>query len=321
MGDAKPEVFQPLDGTGRLPETVEGEVEVFAVRHGSQQIANRFRGISPLEQVAKRVIVAERFGHLLSIHQQVLAVDPIAGEWFSRESFRLGNLVFVVGKDQIGAPGMDIKGFAEVLGRHHGALDVPAGPSRPQLGFPVRLIRFGGLPQDKIPDIGFFIFVLIHPHTGPNPGQINLRELAVRGEFFDSKEDRAFAAIRESLFFQLPDGGHHVWDMVGGSDDDFRFLQAQLARVLEEGVNVFLRVLGQAQPGGPGVADRLIVHVGEVHHVAQCVAAPAQVAPQNVGEEKGPVIADVRVVVNRGAASIHAHAATLQWHKLFDSPG
>ena len=45
---------------------------------------------------------------------------------------------------------------------------------------------------------------------------------------------------------------------------------------------------------GRGVANDLVVHVGDVHHVVHLIAAAQQPAAQNVLESEGPQVADVR---------------------------
>ena len=66
------------------------------------------------------------------------------------------------------------------------------------------------------------------------------------------------------------------------------------------------RVLADGNPCRAGVADDLVVHVGNVHHVAHGHAAQAQKAPQNVDLQKSAEVADVAVVVDRRPAGVHA---------------
>ncbi|MPN46354.1 hypothetical protein SDC9_193940 [bioreactor metagenome] len=59
-------------------------------------------------------------------------VHPVFCERLSRGALRLGDLVFVVGEDQVHAAAMDIEGFAQVFHAHGGALcysDVPGNSS------------------------------------------------------------------------------------------------------------------------------------------------------------------------------------------------
>src|SRR5439155_17165273 len=64
--------------------------------------------------------------------------------------------------------------------------------------------------------------------------------------------------------------------------------------------------------------DDLVLHVRDIHHVGQDVALEFEVAPYEVGEDKGAEIADVREVVHGGSAAIHADpfAASIARHEL-----
>ena len=57
---------------------------------------------------------------------------------------------------------------------------------------------------------------------------------------------------------------------------------------------------------GHGVADDLVVHVGDVHDVVEAEAAGAQPVAQDVDESEGAEVADVGEIVDRGAAGVHA---------------
>ena len=70
-----------------------------------------------------------------------------------------------------------------------------------------------------------------------------------------------------------------------------------------------------------GVADDLVVHVGNVHDVAHLEPALPQKAAQNVHRDEGPEVADVAVVVDRGPAGVHPHFIILQGMEFFDLAG
>ena len=60
------------------------------------------------------------------------------------------------------------------------------------------------------------------------------------------------------------------------------------------------------QPSRAGIANDLVVHVGDVHHVIQLEAALPQEAAQQIDDDEGAEVADVSVVVDRGPAGVHA---------------
>src|SRR3989304_2683830 len=88
----------------------------------------------------------------LSVHQQVLGVRPVVDVLMAEGRLALGDLVLVVGEDVVHAARVEIDTRAQVLGRHGGALDVPAGESvAPGAGpdeLPSRLPR---PPQREVP--------------------------------------------------------------------------------------------------------------------------------------------------------------------------
>src|SRR5688572_6606747 len=112
----------------------------------------------------------------------MLKVNPVAGKLVSGGAFALRDLVFVMGKDQIDATGMDIKSLAEILHRHRRTLDVPAGPPTSEFGIPCGLIRTGSrLPQREVARVFFFVLVGIDAFAGPGDvaGKVDLRQLTV----------------------------------------------------------------------------------------------------------------------------------------------
>ena len=58
-----------------------------------------------------------------------------------------------------------------------------------------------------------------------------------------------------------------------------------------------------------------MLHVGQVHDVVELEAAQFQKSPQSVLEHEGAVVADVRVVVDRGSAGVNADFARLLRNK------
>ena len=73
-------------------------------------------------------------------------MHPEARERLAGQRFRLRDLVFMMRKYQVDAAGMQVERLAEILDRHHGTLDMPAGTSRTDFGFPERLAGFGRFP-------------------------------------------------------------------------------------------------------------------------------------------------------------------------------
>jgi len=58
-------------------EGIEGEVELLARVAGEERVAERHRAEAFGFEVVERVEVAERLGHLLAVHEEVLAMIPV----------------------------------------------------------------------------------------------------------------------------------------------------------------------------------------------------------------------------------------------------
>src|ERR1700746_2176288 len=71
-------------------------------------------------------------------------------------------------------------------------------------------------------------------------------------------------------------------------------------------------------PAGGGVADDLVVDVGDVHDVVERDALLAKDAAEDVDVEEGAEVADVAVVVDGGAAAVHAQCGCADWGEGFD---
>ena len=96
------------------------------------------------------------------IDKQMLYMDPMVDKAVSGAGFRLGNLIFMMGKHIVDSAAVDVDGVAEKLHRHRGTLDMPAGApgakgTIPKY-FPIPL-RIKRLPQYKIGKVIFLIFV------------------------------------------------------------------------------------------------------------------------------------------------------------------
>ena len=314
-------VAQALDGRGSALEAVEGEVELLAVGDGGEQVADDFGLPALLHQIAQRVEVAEGLGHGLALDHEVLGVEPEAGEGLAGGGFRLGDLVFVVREGEVHAAGMDVERLAEVLHRHGGALDVPAGAAGAQGAVPIGLALLARFPEHEVAGVLLVVLVGVHAGAVENALEVGVRELAVGGEGRDAEVDRAIAFVSVAAGGEALDERDHVLNVIRGSHHVFRLLEAQGVGILAEGAGVDLGVFAQGFAGGDGLLDDAVVHVGEVHDVIKPVAAVAQPAAQDVLEGEGPQVADVGEVPDGRAAGVHADEAILPRRELFDLLG
>jgi hypothetical protein len=79
-------------------------------------------------------------------------------------------------------------------------------------------------------------------------------------------------------------------------------------QIFEKGGLELRGKLTQRQSGFPATADRLVVHVCEIHHALDLEAARLEVPLEQVLEDVSAEVADVRVIIDRGSAGVHRHA-------------
>ena len=89
-------------------------------------------------------------------------------------------------------------------------------------------------------------------------------------------------------------------------------LAVERLHVFEEGALELGGVLGDGLVGGSGVADDLVVDVGDVHDVVDGEALQLDGAAQHVDVEEGAEVADVAVVVDGGAAAVEAQGVAVR---------
>ena len=92
----------------------------------------------------------------------------------------------------------------------------------------------------------------------------------------------------------------------------------QSVRIFKKRFLIFRGVLLYSDSGLRGVADDLVIHVRDVHHVVQFVTALPQISAQKVHCDKRPKIPNVPVVVDRGPAGVHADFVVIDRLKRLD---
>ncbi|OPZ69709.1 MAG: hypothetical protein BWY83_01890 [bacterium ADurb.Bin478] len=86
--------------------------------------------------------IAQRFAHLDAVHQHHVVVHPITDKRLAAGRFALRDFAFVMGKLILHAAAVNVKGFAQVFGRHGRALDVPAGKTAAPGAVPLHQVVF-----------------------------------------------------------------------------------------------------------------------------------------------------------------------------------
>ena len=310
------EIPQTFDGRLRRLQAVKRKIQLLAVRHRCQQIAHSFRRMTTGQHVAQCIEIAERFGHLLPINQQELGMQPMTHERFSGERDRLGDLIFVVRKNQIHSARMNVDDFAQIANGHHGALDVPAGTPRSNRSFPEGLAVLRRLPQHKVARIIFLVVIDIHSRAGTHTRKIVVRKFSVVWETGDPKINGAVTAIGETLVGQCLDGLCHLLDVFGRADQSLRTFQAQQLGIVEKSFLVDGGVFVQFFFLRQSIANDLVFHVGDVHDMVKNVSACPEPAAHQVVKREGPEIADMRIVVHGRTACVYAGGIVPEGRKL-----
>ena len=239
-----------------------------------------------------------------------------------RGCFALRNLVLVVREHEVFAAGVQVERFAEVLHGHGGALDVPAGAAGAERRLPGCLAGLGGLPKSEI--TGGVLLVLVEVDAGAvfHAVQVFLRELAVAGEASDAEVPATVLGfVGDVLGGEALDERDHAVDVFCSACDLFGAFDAQGVHVFKEGALVLGAVLADGLAGSGCVANDLVVDVGDVHDVMQAEAIETGGAAQGVDVQKGAEVADVAVVIDRGAATVEAQGAAVGGKERFDFSG
>ena len=256
-------------------------------------------------------------------------MHPVADEGLVCCALALRYFVLVMREDEVHAAAMDVKSLAEIFHAHGRAFDMPAWPARAQFRLPEILPFLGrlppgwprGFPQDEI--AGFVLLVPIRIHTGSRlyPAEILLAQLSVLRKARNAEINRAVPAIGIAFLLEPPDQLHHLRNMICGQRHDVRGKNPELPAVFQKCLGIARRVFLQRNPQGFGVLYDPVVDVGDVHDMADLIAAIPQIAAQQVLEHEGPEIPDMRIVIDRRAARVQPHQHVLGRLELLFGPG
>ena len=223
----------------------------------------------------------------------------------------------MMGENQILAAAVDVDGFSQIPAGHGGAFDMPARPPVAPGGGPAGLSRLGRLPQGEIHGILLFLpdgnarsrFQIVQRLMG---------QLAVFVKFVSAEIHVPIGRpVRIALFHQSGDEALDLLHVFRGLGMHGGLPHAQPLGVHPELLDIPGGDLLIADPFLIGPADDLVVDVGEVLDEFHLVAPPFQVPAQHVEHAQGPRVADMDVVVHRGAARVNARHSRLQRHQLF----
>ena len=252
-------------------------------------------------------------------------MHPEAGERRSRRPFALRDLVLMMGKDQVDTAGVDVdRRLAQKAHCHRRALQVPPRAARRIDDIPGRLARLGRLPQHEVPGIVLGVAVRVHARARLHALVVEVRQLAVIGERRDLEVDRAVAAIGVPF---LLEGGNEISHrpevhFVGRARRLLDVFEPERPRVLAKERDELVGIGAKVHTGVLGAGNRPVVHVGEVHHLADGVAEEiSKRSPQHVDADERPEVADVSAGVHRQPARVHPDRVSRTGRKGLLGPG
>jgi len=314
-------------------ERVAGEVERLGVVPRHERIAEcqrveRGAPVGPAAvlgaggELADGEEVAEPLAHLLPLDQQEPGVDPAPREGFAGEALALGDLALVVREAQVLAAAVEVDGVAEVVLRHHGALQVPAREAPAVGAVPLHEVARVLLPEREVagvalPLVAYHLALRLRQPLGVGVA----REAAVAGEGGDVEVDTVGGLVGVALLDERLDGEDLVADVLGGAGAHVGLAEVEGAPVELQRLRVVprevpdvgepLALLARERlrhavlaPGVGHVVLRQVPHVGDVGDVADAPAQRLGRADDEVGRQERAEVADVGVRVDRRPARV-----------------
>ena len=229
----------------------------------------------------------------------------------------LGALVLVMREGKVGAAAVDVDRSAQVAMHHSGALGVPTGTALAPGARPAGLAGLGGLPQGKVERV-VLVLVLLDARANHKVVDVAARDLAIVGIAAHGKVHIAvIGCVSVALLDKRLDHGDHGADLLGGAGTHIGIEHVGSAHDANELVGELRRDLGGRAALLVGALDDLVIDIGEVLGERDLVAARDEPATNHVKANERAGIADVDVVVDRGAAHVHADLAGLDGLELF----
>ncbi len=276
-----------------------------------------------VQQIPHGEEVAQRLGHLLPLHLQHLVVHPDPGELPLRMgALRLRDLVLVVRKHQVIPAAVNIERLPQQRIRHGRALDMPPRPPLAPRALPPRLTRLRRLPEHEVHRV-----FLVGRHFDPRPRDHVIhraaRQRAIGLVGPHPEQHVPLRLIGMAARNQILDHRHHRADPLGRARHIRRLQRPHGRHVLQIPPTRLLGDLPDVPPALLRPRDDLVIHVGEVAHIAH-VLGPIdmpQQAEQHVEHDDRPRVADMRPVIDRRPADIHAHPARRDGDQKLFLPG
>ncbi len=271
--------------------------------------------------------IAELLAHLASVLGNHVVVHPIVYGRFAVEGFGLGDFAFVVRKHQIHTAPVNIEGFAEVFGTHHGTFQMPSRKALTPRRVPAHEV-FGRclFPEGKIGRMLFFVLAFqstifaiactCDEVFADAPRKLSIRRIHLL-EALHIQVDRAIGFVGQALFEDFLGRFYLLQDMACGrrlyGGRQHIELLHQLAVFERIGLyylhRLFLFQLGFFRNfvfALIGIVHQM-AYIGDIAHIAYLVAEVLEVAEEYIEYNGRTGIADMWVAIHGRAAYIHAY--------------
>ena len=199
---------------------------------------------------------------------------------------------------------MDVERRAEVLVRHRRALQVPAGTARPPRGRPGRLARLGRLPQREVARVALGVATSSRRPAASRrgAGRTARRTAATTGRR-SRRRRRPRRRGRASISRCISSIISGTWPVARGSTVR-RQAAERRRRPQVNARSLRWRAARTGCPRRPRLGDDLVVDVGDVADERDVVAAVGEPAAQDVEDDAGADVPDVRRGLHGGAAQV-----------------
>ena len=172
---------------------------------------------------------------------------------------------------------------------------------------------FRCLPEREVTDVVLAVLVGLDPLPDPETLGIEACQAPVRRPRRDPEEDRAvLGPVGVAALEERRDERDDLIDVTGRPRQHVRRRHPQGLGIGQERREVALGERLDRLAGGGRPADDLVVDVGDVHDPRHLLAAPPEVAHQQVGEQERPEVADVGGPVDGRAARVDADPVVAQ---------
>ena len=132
---------------------------------------------------------------------------------------------------------------------------------------------------------------------------------AVAGHALDGKVHAITSGVRRTALHERTNHVHHLLDIVSGMRNIGRALYPEATHGIEPHRFALVRDVLPRSVLTIGAIDDLVVNVGDVGNESHLDASPLEILTQNVIDERGTAMAEMRRAIHRGATQIHPQLA------------